>query len=339
MLSKLSKVFCIAELSANHGQDKSIALKTIEAAAKSGADAIKIQTYTPDTMTLNIHRAPFLVKTDNAWSGRSLYHLYQEAMTPWEWHAELKEAAESYGLVFFSTPFDFTAVDFLENLNVPLYKIASFEIVDIPLIKRVARLGKPIIISTGMASLEEIRDAVDACYRENNYDIALLRCVSAYPAPLEEMNLSSLEKLKEFGAVVGLSDHTLDSTAAVTAVALGAKIVEKHFILDRNLGGPDSFFSLEPAEFKAMVEQIRAVEKALGEPKFGPSPSEQGSLLFRRSIFFVKDMRVGEVITEEHVRSIRPAMGLSPAEMPSILGRRVRQNISAGTPLNYECLN
>lgn len=339
MLSKLSKVFCIAELSANHGGDKAIALRTIEAAAKSGADAIKIQTYTPDTMTLNINRAPFIVNSNNAWTGRSLYDLYEEAMTPWEWHAELKEAAEACGLVFFSTPFDFTAVDFLENLHVPIYKIASFEIIDIPLIKRVARLGKPMIISTGMASLEEIRMAVDTCYRENNYDIALLRCVSAYPAPLEEMNLSSLERLKEFGTVIGLSDHTLDSTAAVTAVALGAKIIEKHFILDRKLGGPDSFFSLEPAEFKIMVEQIRAVEKALGKPQFGPSPSEQGSLLFRRSIFFVKDMRVGEVITEEHVRSIRPAAGLSPAEMPSILGRRVRQNISAGTPLNYECLN
>lgn len=339
MLSKLSKVFCIAELSANHGQDKAIALKTIEAAAQSGADAIKIQTYTADTMTLNIKKAPFIVETENIWSGKSLYELYQEAMTPWEWHAELKEAAEAYGLVFFSTPFDFTAVDFLEKLDVPLYKIASFEIVDIPLIRRVARVGKPIIISTGMASLKEIQAAVDACDEEGNREVALLRCVSAYPAPLREMNLSSIQRLKEFGTIVGLSDHTIDSTAATTAVALGARIIEKHFILDRNLGGPDSFFSLEPAEFKSMVEKIRAVESVLGAPQFGPSPSEQKSVVFRRSLFIVKDIKAGQVFTEEYVRSIRPSLGLSPAELPKILGKIASRDYQAGTPLSDECFN
>ncbi len=339
MLSKLSKVFCVAELSANHGQDKAVALKTIEAAAKAGADAIKVQTYTPDTMTLNIKKAPFIVETNNSWAGKSLYELYREAMTPWEWHAELKEAAEACGLVFFSTPFDFTAVDFLESLNTPIYKIASFEIVDTPLIRRVAQTGRPLIISTGMASIEEIQAAVDACHAENNFEIALLRCVSAYPAPLEEMNLSSLEKLKEFGTVIGLSDHTLDSTAAVTAVALGAKVVEKHFILDRKLGGPDSFFSLEPAEFRDTVIQIRAVERALGQPKFGPSPSEQGSMVFRRSLFVVKDVKAGDEITHEHIRSIRPAGGLSPADLPQILGRVARRDLQMGTPLSHECFN
>lgn len=339
MLSKLSKVFCIAELSANHGQDKAIALKTIEAAAQSGADAIKIQTYTADTMTLNIKKAPFIVETNNLWFGKSLYELYQEAMTPWEWHAELKEAAEAYGLVFFSTPFDFTAVDFLEKLDVPLYKIASFEIVDIPLIRRVARVGKPIIISTGMASLKEIQAAVDACDEEGNREVALLRCVSAYPAPLREMNLSSIQRLKEFGTIVGLSDHTIDSTAATTAVALGARIIEKHFILDRNLGGPDSFFSLEPAEFKSMVEKIRAVESVLGTPQFGPSPSEQKSVVFRRSLFIVKDIKAGQVFTEEYVRSIRPSLGLSPAELPKILGKIASRDYQAGTPLSDECFN
>ena len=339
ILSTLSKTFCIAELSANHGQDKAIALQTIDAAAKAGADAIKIQTYTPDTMTLNINTAPFIVETNNSWAGKSLYDLYQEAMTPWEWHAELKQAAEACGLVFFSTPFDFTAVDFLEKLEVPLYKVASFEIVDIPLIKRVARVGKPIIISTGMASLEEIQAAVDACYEEGNREIALLRCVSAYPAPLQEMNLSSIQKLKEFRTTVGLSDHTIDSTAAVIAVALGSKIIEKHFILDRKLGGPDSFFSLEPSEFKSMVDQIRVVESALGTPRFGPSPSEESSFGFRRSLFVVKNIRSGEVFTEEHVRSIRPSNGLSPIELPKVLGQVALKDIVAGTPLSHEYFN
>ena len=339
MLSKLSKVFCIAELSANHGQDKAIALKTIEAAAQAGADAIKIQTYTPDTMTLNIKKAPFIIETKNSWFGRSLYELYQEAMTPWEWHAELKEAAEALGLVFFSTPFDFTAVDFLEELGVELYKIASFELVDTPLIKRVAQTGKPMIISTGMATLDEIQAAVDVCRSQGNQDLALLRCVSAYPAPLDEMNLASLTRLNEFGTVIGLSDHSMDSTAIMTAVALGAKIIEKHFILDRKLGGPDSFFSLEPHEFSLMVQQVRLVEKALGTPCFGPTPSEKSSFAFRRSLFVVKDIKAGEVITSEHVRSIRPSHGISPTRLDSIIGRMASRDLSSGTPLDNECFN
>jgi pseudaminic acid synthase len=339
MLSTLSKVFCIAELSANHGQDRAVALKTIEAAAAAGADAIKIQTYTPDTMTLNINQAPFIVKTKNIWSGRSLYDLYREAMTPWEWHSELKQAAESNGLVFFSTPFDFTAVDFLEELDVPLYKIASFEIVDIPLIDRVARTKKPVIISTGMASWDEIDEAVKACHAAGNRDIALLKCVSAYPAPLNEMNLSTILKLKEFGTQVGLSDHTIDLTAATTAVALGAKIIEKHFILDRNLGGPDAFFSLEPTEFKSMVDSIRAVEEGLGTPKFGPSPSEQNSVVFRRSLFVVKTVKAGERITTENIRSIRPAGGLSPAKFNEIVGKTAAIDLPVGTPLTDACIN
>jgi pseudaminic acid synthase len=329
-------VFLIAELSANHGQNKDIALRTIEAAAKAGADAIKLQTYTPDTLTLKSDAPWFVVKTKNAWAGRTLHDLYQEAMTPWEWHAELKAAAESFGLQCFSTPFDPTAVAFLEDLNVPAHKVASFELNDLPLVECVARTGKPVIMSTGMASLADIDAAVALCREAGNDKIALLRCVSSYPAKPESMALSSFEVLRGFETVVGLSDHTRDATVAVASVALGAKLIEKHFILDRSVGGPDSFFSLEPAEFSAMVKAVRDTEKALGRPRFGPSEDERASTAFRRSLFVAKDVKAGEVLTCDVVRSVRPVNGLAPRFLPQVLGRRAARDLAAGTPLAWD---
>ena len=328
-------VFVVAELSANHGQRKDIALRTIEAAARAGADAIKLQTYTPDTLTLNSHAPPFLVRTNNVWNGRSLYDLYQEAMTPWEWHAELMEAAESVGLICFSTPFDATAVAFLESLGAPVHKIASFELTDLPLVEHVARTGKPMILSTGMASLGEIEAAVATCREAGNEQLALLRCVSTYPARPENMNLESMAVLRSFGTVVGLSDHTRESTVAIAATALGAKVIEKHFILDRSAGGPDAFFSLEPDEFRGMVVAVRDAERAMGKPRFGPSPDEVASTTFRRSLFVAMDVQAGDVLTCDSVRSVRPASGLPARHLPSVLGRTALGPISRGTPLEW----
>ncbi len=329
-------VFIVAELSANHGGDLSRALRTIEEAAKVGANAIKIQTYTPDTLTLKSDAPPFVVRTKNEWAGRTLHDLYAEAMTPWEWHAELKKTAEALGLIFFSTPFDPTAVEYLEALDVPVHKIASFELVDLPLIEHVARRGRPMIMSTGMASLGEIEAAVAACRSAGNYQIALLRCVSAYPAQPSAMNLQSIAALRAFGTVVGLSDHTRDATVALSAVALGAKIIEKHFILDRALGGPDAFFSLEPAEFRSMVDAVRAAESALGPPRFGASEDERASLAFRRSLFVARDVAVGQVLTCDDVRSVRPSSGLEPRHLPAVLGRTAARAMVAGTPLLWQ---
>lgn len=331
-------VLLVAELSANHGGKIDVALKTIEKAAELGADAIKIQTYTPDTLTLKSSAPPFVVKTKNEWAGRTLHDLYTEAMTPWEWHAELKACAESKGLLFFSTPFDATATQLLEDLEVPVHKVASFELTDLPLVEHVARRGKPMILSTGMASLGEIEAAVRTCRAVGNDRLALLRCVSSYPARPDTMNLQSFDALKSFGTVVGLSDHTREPTVAIASVALGARILEKHFILDRSVGGPDAFFSLEPDEWKALVQAVRATERAMGAPRFGPSADERASVAFRRSLFVARDVAAGEVLTHAHVRSVRPAHGLPARHLPEVLGRVAATDLTAATPLAWDAV-
>jgi pseudaminic acid synthase len=329
-------VFIIAELSANHAGNRDIALKTIERAAKLGANAIKIQTYTPDTLTLKSSAPHFVVKTKNEWNGRTLHDLYAEAMTPWEWHADLKACAESFGIPLFSTPFDPTAVDFLESLNVPAHKVASFEIVDLPLVANVARRNKPVIISTGMASLGEIEAAVATCRRVGNDQLALLRCVSSYPAKPEAMNLQSFTALRSFGTIVGLSDHTRDNTVAIASVTLGAKIIEKHFILDRSVGGPDAFFSLEPDELAGLIAAVRDTERAMGKPRFGVSPDEKASAAFRRSLFVARNLAKGGTLTADIVRSVRPSYGLAPEHLPQVLGCVASRDLQAGEPLTWE---
>jgi pseudaminic acid synthase len=330
-------VFIVAELSANHLQKFDLAVETIRAAKDAGADAVKLQTYTPDTLTIDAENEYFLIKHNTLWDGKTLYDLYQEAYTPWEWQPELKKIADEVGIILFSTPFDTTSVDFLEeHVNVPAYKIASFEIVDIPLIEYVARKGKPIIMSTGMASLEEIKEAVEAARKAGAGDIALLKCTSAYPALPEEMNLRTIPHLAEtFQVVAGLSDHTLGIAVPVAAAAIGASVIEKHFTLSRNNGGPDAFFSLEPDEFREMVEAIRIVEKALGEVYYGPTSQEEMNKVFRRSLFVVKDIMEGEILTEEHVRSIRPGCGLHPRFLKDIIGKRAKRDLKKGTPIQW----
>ena len=337
----MKNTLVVAELSANHVGKIESAKETIIAAAEVGADALKLQTYTPDTMTIECDRPEFLEATrETIWEGRGLYDLYQEAYTPWEWHAELKELAESLGLVFFSTPFDTTAVDFLENLDVPIYKIASFEITDIPLIEYTAAKGKPMIISTGIADAGDIQLAVDACRRMDNDDITLLQCTSSYPAPVELANLRMIPNLAEtFGVKSGLSDHTMGSAVAVAAVALGATVVEKHFILDRSLGGPDAEFSMEPAEFKAMVDNIRTVEKALGRVDYSLTDKKRASRKLARSLFVVEDIPSGAELTAQNVRSIRPGDGLHPRHLPEILRRRAARDLKRGEPFEWSMLN
>ncbi len=328
--------YIIAELSANHGGKIEIAKETIKVAKEIGVDAIKLQTYTADTITLNCKKPKFMANPDGLWAGKNLYELYKEAFTPWEWQPKLKKYAEELGLICFSSPFDKTAVDFLEKMNVPAYKIASFEITDIPLIEYAAQKGKPVIISTGIATLADIEGAVNACRRMGNNDIAILKCTSSYPAPIEEANLLTIPNLKEtFGVTVGLSDHTMGHSAAIAAVALGAKIIEKHFIIDRKIGGPDSAFSMEPAEFKQMVNSIREVEKALGKVNYSLTPKVEKSRVFARSLFIVKDVKAGEIITEENVKSIRPGYGLHPKYYKAILGKTFRKSIEKGTPLEW----
>jgi pseudaminic acid synthase len=330
-------VYLVAELSANHNQKFEQALLLLQAAKEAGADAVKLQTYTPDTLTIPSDRECFRVGGGTLWDGRTLYDLYREATTPWEWQPRLKEAAEELGLGLFSTAFDPSAVDFLEKMGVPAHKVASFEIVDIPLVEKMARTGKPLILSTGMATREEIEEAVRAARKAGAGEIALLKCNSAYPAPPEEMNLRTIPWLAEtFGVPVGLSDHTLDISVPVAAVALGACIVEKHFILSRSDGGPDSAFSVEPQEFKAMAKAIRVAEKALGEVRLGLNPSEEKSKIFRRSLFVVQDVKAGEIFTEEKVRSIRPGMGLHPRHLKEVLGKAARKDAERGTPLSWE---
>lgn len=325
--------FIIAELSANHMGDFDIAVRTIEAIADAGADAVKFQTFTPDTITIDCDNAYFHIKQGTVWDGQILYELYEDASMPWDWQPKLKKLAEDLGLIVFSSPFDKTSVDFLEDVNVPAYKIASFEITDIPLIKYVASKGKPIIISTGIASLEDIRLAVKTCHDVGNYDISLLKCTSSYPAPLDEINLNTIPDIKErFNVIVGLSDHTLGCEVSIAAVVLGANIIEKHFILDRNMGGPDSEFSMEPREFKEMVDSIRNVEKALGKVCYGLSEKMKANREFSRSLFVVNDIKKGEIITEDNVGSIRPGFGLHPKYLVEILGRRVNKDLQKGTP-------
>jgi pseudaminic acid synthase len=330
-------VYCVAEVSANHNQDFAHAVRIIEAAKEAGADAVKLQTYTADTMTLASDKECFQIKGGTLWDGRSLHDLYQEAFTPWEWQPKLKEIADGLGMDLFSTAFDDTAVDFLERMNVPAHKVASFELVDIGLIRRMARTCKPLIMSTGMASLDEISEAVDAARGAGATQIALLKCTSAYPAPAEEANLRTIPELAhQFGCPVGLSDHTLGIAVPVAAVALGACIIEKHLCLRRADGGPDAAFSLEPTEFKAMVDAVRTAEKALGSVQFRSGPREANSRKFRRSLFVVEDMKKGELFTKQNVRSIRPADGLSPRHFDEVLGKRAARDVERGTPLRWE---
>jgi pseudaminic acid synthase len=328
--------YVIAEISANHNGSIADAVRLIDAAADAGADAVKLQTYTPDTITLDCDNEYFRIK-GTLWEGKTLHGLYGEAMTPWEWHAELAAKARSVGLQWFSSPFDDTAVDFLVGLGAPAFKVASFECVDIGLLRTVAKTGKPIIVSTGMASLAEIDEAVSTLRAAGARQIALLKCTSAYPAPADDMNLRAIPHLAEaFEVVAGLSDHTLGGTVPVAAIALGAAIVEKHITLSRATPGPDSAFSLEPHEFKEMVAAIRVVEKALGKVHYGVSAKEAESRVFRRSLFVVRDVKKGESFTSENVRSIRPAHGLHTRHLPEVLGRQATRDIARGTPLAWE---
>lgn len=328
--------YIIAEMSANHGQSYDEAVKIIHAAKEAGADAIKLQTYTPDTITIDCDNEYFRIGKGTIWEGRNLYDLYKEAYTPWEWQPKLKKVANDLGMDLFSTPFDNTAVEFLEKMDVPAYKIASFELVDIPLIQRVAKTGKPIIMSTGMATLAEIDEAVQTAREAGCKELALLKCTSGYPADPAEMNLRTIPHMAEaFRLPVGLSDHTLGIAVPVAAVALGACIVEKHFTLSRAVPGPDSAFSLEPHEFKAMVDAIRVAEKALGTVNYAVTEKEAASRVFRRSLFVVKDMKAGDVFTEKNIRSIRPGYGLTTKYIDAILGKKAKRDIAEGTPLAW----
>lgn len=333
-----NNVFIIAELSANHNGNLETAIKTIRAAKRAGADAIKLQTYTADTITIDSDKPDFLIK-GTIWEGRKLHDLYKEAYTPWEWHAELFKVAKEEGLICFSSPFDKTAVDFLEDLNVPAYKIASFEITDIPLIAYTASKGKPIILSTGIASLEDIELALETCRKAGNNDIALLKCTSSYPAPIDEANMAMIQEFKErFGVIPGLSDHTLGATVPIVATTLGAKIIEKHFILDKSVGGPDASFSLDEQEFTAMVKAVREAEKAVGKVDFTLTEKQIKGKDFSRSLYVVKNIKKGEVITEEHVRSIRPGFGLHPKYLPEILGKTANRDLEKGERFELELI-
>lgn len=335
-----NKTFIIAELSANHNHNLETAIKTVEAANRAGADAIKLQTYTPDTMTIDCDNEYFRINQGTVWDGKTLYELYKEAYTPWEWHPILKKVAEDLGMVFFSTPFDKTAVDFLEKLDVPMYKIASFEITDTPLIEYTASKGKPLLISTGVAGLTDIDDALNACKKIKKEDITLLKCTSAYPAPVKDANLITIPDMKRmFGVKVGLSDHTTESDVSVAAVALGASVIEKHLILDRNIGGPDSSFSIEPKQFSDMVISIRNVELALGNVNYYIKDDHKCISNFSRSLFVVKDVCKGEIFTENNIKSIRPGYGLKPKNIINILGKRSAKGIKRGTPLTWDLVS
>ena len=327
--------YVIAEMSANHNGNIETAFKIIEAAKQAGADAVKLQTYRPDTITLNCDAEDFRIR-GGLWDGKTLYELYEEAHMPWEWHAPLFAHARKHGITIFSSPFDNTAVDLLEDVNAPAYKIASFEAVDIPLIKYVASTGKPMIISTGMADAEEIREAIDAAREGGCKELAILHCVSGYPAPAEDYNLRTIpDMIQRFGLVTGLSDHTLDNTTAITSVAMGASIIEKHFTLDRKGGGPDDSFSLEPAELAALCKGSKTAWAALGKVDYGRKSSEQGNVKFRRSLYFVEDMKAGEVITSDTVRSVRPGFGLAPKHYDTVLGKPINRDASVGTPFTW----
>ena len=334
-ISSQSKVFIIAELSANHNGSIETAIETIRAAKRAGADCIKLQTYTADTITIDSKKEDFLIK-GTIWNGEKLHKLYQDAYTPWEWHAELFKVAKQEGLICFSSPFDKTAVDFLENLDVPAYKIASFEITDIPLIEYTASKGKPIIISTGIAEEDDIELALDACRRMGNNDIALLKCTSSYPAPIEEANMCMVKDLAErYNVISGLSDHTMGATVPIVATVFGAKIIEKHFILDRSIGGPDASFSMNEEEFTAMVKAIREAESAIGVVDYSLTEKQAKGKDFSRSLYVVKDIKAGEKITEENVRSIRPGFGMHPKHYREVLGQKVNVDLERGDALKW----
>lgn len=330
------KTFIIAELSANHNHDIQMAIDSIRAAKKTGVDAVKLQAYTPDTMTIDVDNKYFRIK-HKEWGGQTLYQLYQKAYTPWDWFKKLKKIADEEGILLFSTAFDQSSVDFLEELKMPVHKIASFELVDLALIERVAKTGKPVIMSTGMASKEEILEAVKTARRAGAKEIVLLKCVSSYPAEPKTMHLNTIPDLvKLTGCPVGLSDHTLGPTVAVTAVALGAVVIEKHFTLSRKIKTPDSFFSMEPQEWKEMVDAIRTVEDALGGVHYGCTKDEEGSRVFRRSLFAVDDIKKGERLSDKNVRSIRPANGLPPKYLKKVIGKKAAKDILRGTPLDFK---
>ncbi len=330
--------YLIAEMSANHAGDIENAKQIIREAKKAGADCVKIQTYTADTLTIDCNNEYFQIGS-GTWEGENLYQLYQKAYTPWEWQAELMEEAKKVGLDFFSTPFDKTSVDFLEEMGVEFYKIASFELVDLPLIRYVASKGKPMIMSTGMSTLGEIEEAVEAVRSQGNNQLALLRCASAYPAITDQMNLRTMQNMAQvFGVPVGLSDHSMGSVGAVTAVALGASIIEKHFCLDRELENPDAVFSMNPEEFARMAADIRQAEKAVGVVQYGAARQEESSIVFRRSIFCVKDIAPGEPLTEENIRVIRPGYGMKPKYYEEILGQVALKEIKRGTPISFQLI-
>lgn len=333
-----SPVFIIAELSANHNGSLETAIETIKAAKRAGADCIKLQTYTADTMTLNTKKPGFVIE-GTIWNGKNLYELYKEAFTPWEWHETLFKTAAEEGILCFSSPFDKTAVDFLEKLKVPAYKIASFEITDIPLIEYVASKGKPVIISTGIAEEEDIELALDACKRMGNNDIALLKCTSSYPAPIEEANMCMVKDLAErFDVISGLSDHTIGNTVPMVATCFGAKIIEKHFILDRSIGGPDASFSMNEEEFASMVKALREVENAIGVVNYDLTEKQKKGRDFSRSLYIAEDIKAGELLTEINVRSIRPGFGMHPKFYKVILGKKAAINMDKGDPLHSDCI-
>lgn len=330
-------VFLVAEISANHNHDLDRALRLVDVAAEAGVDAVKLQTYTADSMTLDVDRPEFRIGGGTAWDGDTLHRLYGEAATPWAWHEPLRDRARRHGLVFFSTPFDAAAVDLLEALEVPVHKVASFELVDTGLLRLIAATGKPIIMSTGMATEDEVAEAVATLDAAGSGPVVLLKCVSAYPAPSEEMNLRAIPAMVErFGRPVGLSDHTMGTDVAVAAVALGACVIEKHVTLARADGGPDSSFSLEPAELASLVEAVRSTEAALGDASIGPAPSEVGSRAYRRSLFVVEDIAAGEAFTTRNVRAIRPGHGLAPSALDALLGRRASRALERGEPLSWD---
>ncbi|WP_300554707.1 pseudaminic acid synthase [Limnohabitans sp. Rim8] len=330
--------YVIAELSANHNGKLETALRIIEEAKKAGADAVKLQTYKPDTITLNCDSEDFKIR-GGLWDGRSLYELYEEAHMPWDWHKLLFEHARKFGITIFSSPFDNTAIDLLEDLNAPAYKIASFEAVDLPLIKYAASTGKPMIISTGMADADEIQEAIDAAREGGCKHLAILHCVSGYPAPAQDYNLRTIpDMIERFGLVTGLSDHTLDNTTAITSVAMGASIIEKHFTLNRSGGGPDDSFSLEPADLEALCRGAKTAWSALGRVDYGRKSSEEGNVKFRRSLYFVQDTKAGEKITPEKVKSIRPGFGLAPKNLDRIIGATLSVDVAWGTPVRQDCL-
>lgn len=333
----MNKTFIVAELSANHGHNLEKALASVRAIAEIGVDAVKIQTYTADTITLDCGKEDFVVAGGTLWDNTKLYDLYKEAYTPWEWHQAIFNEAKKCGIICFSTPFNNTAVDFLEECGNPIMKIASFEITDVNLIRYAASKGKPMVISTGVATMEDIELAIKACHEAGNNDITLLRCVSAYPAPMENVNLRTMVDMKErFGVKVGLSDHTMGSDVAIAAVALGAEMIEKHFILDRAIGGPDAAFSMTVDEFKSMVTSIRNVEKAIGEVVYQTDPSTIKGRQFSRSLYVAEDIKAGDIITEKNVRSVRPGYGLHPKYLQEILGKKVNRDLEKGDRMRLE---